>query len=261
MKFETLEKTAAGDALAYGEFIDFGAMEYDENCTETVSARQRALLDAIQLLKKEGNFNPPYIVMDLAALEHISLEVEGKAYEEEGEKVLSEEAKANPALKLLMPANLICDLKSISADGLGGMSVVKCNPAVPVYRWFQAANLMLAFCDQKGRVIPFPLDQDDGMTTYQMLRVNPREYVEYERVLDYSVKQRGVEEGFNLASKFSYEILSNRGIEKMTHEQVDKTLTHVMLHSNGRLRGVLLHNAGRDEIDCEELRKNHFVYY
>ena len=105
------------------------------------------------------------------------------------------------------------------------------------------------------------MDQDDGMTTFQMLRVDPREYMEYERVLEFSVKQRGIEEGFNIAAKFSYEILSNRGIKKMTHGEVDKTLTHVMLQSNGRLRGVLLHNAGRDELECDELKKNHFIYY
>lgn len=261
MKFFTDEKTPKGEPLALGQFIDFGTLEYVEDCLEDLSPRQKKLIETIQILKDEGNFNPPYVVLDLATIENISLNVDEKKYEESGGKKLTEEAQKNPALKLLMPANMICDLKSISADEMGGMSVVKCNPAVPVYRWFQCANLMLAYCDQKGRLVPFPLDQEDGMTTYQMLRVDPREYVEYERVLQYSIGQRGLEEGFNLASKFSYEILSNRGIKNMTHEEVDNTLTHVMLQADAQLRGVLIHNAGRDELDTEFLRNSRFIYY
>lgn len=260
MDFTSEEKTPSGEPLAYGKFLDFGLLPYEEDTTDETSARQRELLRVLQQMKKGDNFNPPYVVMDLATINDISLQVEGKAYEDSPEgKVLSKTALENPALKLLMPANLICDLKSISADHLGGMSVIKCNPAVPIYRWFQAANMMLKYCDQKGRVIPFPMDQDDG-TTFQMLRVDPREYLEYCNVLDHCVKQKGLEEGFATAAKFSYEVLSTRGINKMTHEQVDKTLTHVMLQENGRLHGILLHNAGREELATEELTR-HCVYY
>lgn len=262
MKFESEEKTINGKGpLAFGEFVDFGTIPYDEDCLEDLNDRQKALIKAIDQMKKEGNFNPPYMVIDMAHQDDIGLIVDGEKYKEDlTDKVLSPDAKENPAVKILMPANLICDLSNISGDKAGGMSVVKANPSIPVYRWFQAANLMLKHCDQIGRVIPFPMDQEDGQTTYHMLRVDPREYMAYQKLLEFSVQQNGVQLGFNIAAKYSYEVLSNRGYNELTAEQVDKFISHVML-SKGEMKGVLVVNAGRSEIDTEEMREKRSIFY
>lgn len=261
MKFESTEKNDKGAPLAYGELVDFGALPMEEDCVEDLTVRQKELIKAIDKMKKSSNFNPPYMVIDLAHQDDIGLLVEGEVYREDLDgKLLTADAKENPAVKILLPANQICDLSSISADNMGGMSVVKCNPAIPVYRWFQAANLMLKYCDQIGRVIPFPMDQEDGQTTYHMLRVDPREFMTYQKLLDFSVQQNGVEIGFNTAAKYSYEVLASRGYNELTAEQVDKFITHVML-GPAKMEGVLVLNGGRTEIDTEEMREKRSVYY
>lgn len=261
MKFESEERGVEGGPLAFGEFVDFGALPYDEDCLDDLDARQKELLAAIDRLRAEGDFNPPYMVIDMAHQDDIGLLVDGEKYEEDlAAKALAPDARDNPAVKILMPANHICDLSNISGDTAGGMSVVKANPAIPVYRWFQAANLMLKHCDQIGRVIPFPMDQDDGQTTFHMLRVDPREYMTYQKLLEFSVQQNGVAEGFNIAAKYSYEVLSTRGYNELTAAQVDKFISHVML-SKGEMRGVLIVNAGRSELDTEEMREKRSIYY
>jgi hypothetical protein len=258
--FFTEEKNTAGEPLCSGKFIDFGVFPLEEDNINDLNIRQKKLVEAVRSFGT--NYKPPYIVMDLATVDDIKLVVENEKYKDDfKEKKLTEEAKKNPALKFLISASEIVDLSSISDENMGGMSVVKCNPSIPVYRWFQAANLMLGFCDQLGRVVPFPMDQDNGMTTYHFLRVNPREYMEYQKLLEFCVAKHGVEEGFNISSKYSYECLSARGIKKITHDEVDKTLTHVMLMKDSKMRGVLLHNAGREELDTEEIKKKHFIYY
>jgi hypothetical protein len=258
--FFTEEKNTAGESLCSGKFIDFGSLPFDEDNIDDLNIRQKTLVDAVRSFGTD--YKAPYIVMDLATIDDIKLVVENEEYKDTSvDKKLTPEAKENPALKFLISCRDIVDLTSISAENMGGMSVVKCNPSVPVYRWFQAANLMLGFCDQLGRVVPFPMNQDNGMTTYHFLRVNPREYMEYQKLLNFCVQQHGVEEGFNVSSKYSYECLSARGIKNITHAEVDKTLTHVMLMKDSKMRGVLLHNAGREELDTEELKKKHFIYY
>lgn len=266
----TEETNQNGQPMCSGLFLD--ATHYnDDILIDVLNGKQNAVVEALKRLKKDKDFNPPYMTMDLATLDDIGIIIDGEKYDAEKNKgafPVSTEAAKNPALKLVMSAVDIVDIKSIM-NTTGGNSVVKCNPAVPVYRWFQAANLMLKYCDQKGRVIPFPISQqpeegkedEEVMVTFHMLRVDPREFIEYQRFLDHCVSQDGIERGFEIAAKYSYEVLSNRGIKELTAEQVDSTLTHVILKQDARLRGVLLHNYGRDDLEDETLQESHFVYY
>lgn len=261
MDFQSEEQAMHGGPLAYGKMVDFGLLPLEEDCLEDLDARQKELIKQIDALNKEGNFSPPYMVIDMAHQDDIGLIVDGEKYVDKPEgKVLTPDAVSNPAVKILLPANSICDLSGIASDQHGGMSVVKCNPSVPVYRWFQAANLMLSYCDQIGRIIPFPMEQDDKQITYHMLRVDPREYMEYQKLLNFCIQQHGVELGFNTAAKYAYEVLSNRGYKELTAAQVDKFISHVMLNK-GEMKGVLVLNAGRSEIDTEEMRNKRSIYY
>lgn len=261
MDFESEEQAMHGGPLVKGKMIDFGLIPTEEDCLEDLDQRQKELVKQVDSLKKEGHFSAPYMIIDMAHADDVVLNVNGEKYEEKSDgKTLVPDALSNPSMKILLPANSICDLSGIGSDKMGGMSVIKCNPSIPVYRWFQSANLQLAHCDQIGRVIPFPMEQEDGQMTYHMLRVDPREYMEYQKLLNFCVQEHGIENGFNASAKYAYEVLSTRGYKELTAAQVDKFVSHVML-TKGEMNGVLILNAGRSELDTEELKGKRSIYY
>lgn len=231
--------------------------------------------DALDLEKKGCKFSPPYLVMDMALKKDVKVllrDSEGnftRSWSDEMDCAAMEGGRANmveegndtrPLVKVLMPCLDIVDLTSIGTP-VSGFSVAKCNASVPNYRWFQAANLLLKYNDQPGRIVPFPLEQEDGTMMYHMLRVNPEEFRAYQELLDYSVKQDGALKGFEISAKFAYEILVKRGVpfEKMTHEVVDKTMTHIHMMSDSRICGVLLVNTSREEL--EDMQESHYIFY
>ena len=93
-----------------------------------------------------------------------------------------------------------------------------------------------------------------------MLQVNMEEYIKYENI----VKQgadigHDVETAFRNAAKFSYQVLKDRGYTSITHSQVDKLLTKIILQVHSYMRGILLVNAQKD--DLEDLKTDHYIYY
>lgn len=260
MRFSTTETTQDGQKpLACGELVDFGALPLqDESLDESLTERDKALLAAKERLRAAGGFDPPYMILDLCEPQDIGLVVEGEPYvhSRAGKNVVEDD---NVYVKLLMPASAICDITPLGSPP-GGLSVVRCHAAVPCYRWFQAANLLLHYQDKLGRVMPFPLDQGDGQTVFHMLIINMSEHSEYQSLLHQCCMEKGTEEGFVVSAKFAYELLLRSGITKATHAQVDKIMTHVILMPNQQLRGVLILDAARSELQSETL-KRFSIYY
>jgi hypothetical protein len=200
-----------------------------------------------------GVFPAPYLMLDLCMPKDIEF-TEG-ASPPGGEEMI----------KLVMPCSFIADLVGISNDSILGMSVVKCNAAVPVYHWFNAANLLLNFFGQKGKVIPFPMDQEaaegqEKMTVYHMLRVTPYEYGEYAKVLQFGMSCEGVQKGFLTAARFAYEVLNKRGITDLTAKEVDTLISHVMIKTPSRIECVMASCLRSEDIDREELEKAYIFY-
>jgi hypothetical protein len=247
--FETDEKNGE-TPLVSGLFVDLGMhLEKEETVVRAVREMQ----------KRNPDFKPPFLVMDLAAPEDVTITGEASYPPPDADdSLVSEDYELNKCVKLLVPCSQVVDLSKLG--GLAGSNqVVKCNQMIPVYRWFQAANLLLHQHDKPGRLIPFPLDHDKG-TTYHMLPVNQSEFKLYQELLDFGTTNQGVEEGFATSARISYEILGKRGIKEISAEEVDKLIAHVMVgHNDGTCQGLLLHRAGRE--DLEDLKTSHFIYY
>jgi hypothetical protein len=93
------------------------------------------------------------------------------------------------------------------------------------------------------------------MTTFQMLRTTKDEHAEYRKLLDYSIATLGINRGFETAARFSYEILRKRGVTQMTHEQVDKILTRVVLMNPSFIDCVLVANFDDSEVEAVDLAR------
>lgn len=288
----TKAEEGEGEPLLRGLVVDLGGVDEDD-----VDAREKAVVEAVRRMEKahtaDGGFKAPYLVMDVGLPRDVKLlevpeeacaasgGVPARDYKASGSERVhadfaSKLAYPDCAYKVLVPCLDIVDLRTLkpSSEGPLGMSLVKCNAAVPVYRWFQAANLLLAHLRMKGRVMPFPLaqksDDDDGAgegivgedVVYHMLRVTPPEFKQYQELLDYSVAQNGLEKGFHISAKFAYEVLEKRGVPfaSLTHDVVDHTMTHVHIMRESRLRAVVLHNASKEDFEGE-MRTSHYIYY
>jgi hypothetical protein len=249
LQFETEEATSDGKPLFSGLFLDVGA-ELD---------KESAIMKAVRKMQTTNpDFKPPFIVMDLATKEEVKIKGEASYGDDADDTYVSEDYAMNPSVKMLVPCSQVVDLSKIGGIA-GSTSIVKCNAMTPVYRWFQSANLLLHFADKTGRLVPFPLDQDDGVT-YHMLPVTPAEFRLYQQVLEYGTTEQGLERGFGTSARFSYELLHKRGIENITADEVDAVLCHIMVgHMNGVCEGVLLHRASRE--DLEGLGTSHFIHY
>ena len=267
--FESDERDLADGPLAHGIFV---------NCSRVISTAQSddssdvgqlqnvLIADALRRRRAEpklASFPPPYLLMDLCDAVDIGLQ-------------MPSDSLPKGMLRMLIPAAFIVELGTISSDRIGGMSVVKCNAAVPVYRWFLAANLLLEHHKELGRVVPFPLDQpatgadDEGgaqpaMTTFQFLRVTQAEHAEYKKLLDFAVSSEGLGRGFGTAARFSYEILRKRGVatttdnKRLEHSEVDRLITRVILKNPSALDCVLFAGLEEDPSADADLLTRHAV--
>mmetsp|Transcript_5133 Transcript_5133/g.14635 ORF Transcript_5133/g.14635 Transcript_5133/m.14635 type:complete len:283 (+) Transcript_5133:564-1412(+) len=269
MEFPKVESTERADGenskddepLLTGVLVDFKAAEPDDDDIDAVEKRQRALIRALTALELNDR---PCLAVDLVPLADLDLLVEM-----DGDKVklaetpYIESQKAEPgksrpaATKIVVPARQIVDIRNLNP--VAGKSVVRCNPAYPAYRWFQAMNLMLRHKGvTDGGVIPFPLftnERDaDGhpldplrSTVYHVLRVRKHEFEAYQKLLHDAVSEDGPDKGFFHASKYAYEVLAQRGVGKITQEVVGLVVTDVILMGQPKLRGALVFNDTKDD--------------
>lgn len=239
-KFETISKFEQTNIpLASGLVVDFG-----KDDTEDESQKQQRLNKAVRDMK----LRTPLMVLSLAPVRDLGAMVDGEELKESED---DSEIDNPPCAHIAVPVSQIVDLKNI--DPRLGSSIIRCNASIPIYRWFQAANLMLHEMGKAGRMIPFPMENTNGDTSYQMLRANPEEFRKYQELLKHCVDQDGVEKGFWVAAKFAYQVLLERGYTKLTHAQVGKHLSDIILMGHSYMRGVLILNA-RDE-DFEEIER------
>jgi len=252
-QFHTGETNKEGNPLAHGVLLNFA--------TEAPGTYQRALISALTDLKsRDRPFAPPYMVLDLAYPEHIDIQTPEGKYTSPIPPPEDLNVPDAACAKILVSASSLVDLSHIQN---GGASVVRCNPVVPAYAWFQAANLLLTYQGSHGRLVPFPIHHPDieEHIVYQMLRVTPEEYQAYHRILDYSCRENGPRKGFEVAAKFAYTILEKRGIpfDSLTSETVDDAVCHVHLFADASNYGILLLHAPREELS--DLSTSHAIYY
>ena len=193
--FESEERDSAGGALAHGILADCSratSIAREDEGGDVGELQNALVANALRRRRADKTlsvFPAPYLLMDLCDAKDIGLQPAG-----------SQPTGPRPTgmLRMLIPASFIVELGTISSDRIGGMSVVKCNAALPVYRWFLAANLLLEHHGELGRVVPFPMDQpacdadDEGgaqpaMTIFQFLRVTQTEHAEYKKLLDFAL--------------------------------------------------------------------------
>lgn len=236
-KFETkVMQENTDNTLAAGLVVDFSKFEEDDT-----DAKQAVVLRALSDLKITDR---PCMVIDLAAVRDLELVVDGKDVEE------TEEEKANTqpcCARIVIPASQIVDIKLVQPAH--GASIIRCNGCIPTFRWFQAANLLLHERKTPGRLIPFPLEQENGTTTYQAIRVSAEEFRKYQELLTHCVEQDGVEKGFFIAAKFAYQVLSDRGCSEITYKQVGNMVTDIVIMGKSFMRGVLILNSKPEDFD------------
>lgn len=245
--------------LAAGEFIDFSV--FDEN---DVFGKEELLVNTI---KAFGDIyhKKPLLGIDLAFMDDLDLIFHDNTpwkqikKKKRARQSLHHEKQKKLCCKVFVPAEQVCNITWINPAS--GKSIVKVNHAFPAYRWFHAANLQLKHKGLTGRVIPFPIEQRGGNITYHMMKVSYEEYLEYEAIIRQGTNiGHDVHTVFHNSSKFSYRLLqTKRGVEKLTHTEVDKHLTNVIFVQNSYIRGVLVANAERD--DLEGLEDSHYIYY
>jgi hypothetical protein len=242
--FETKEKMSNSETvpLASGIIVDFA--EFQEYDTE---GKQNAVLTALSRLKLTQR---PCMIMELAPVADLGLQVDGKDYEPGPTGTQDEndvEKKLAPIARIVLPVDSIVDLTQLRPSA--GSSVVRANGAVPSYRWFQGANLLLQDKKEFGRIIPFPLEQDNGDITYQVLRVSPEEFKQYQQLLEHATKLDGIEQGFYIAAKYAYQCLLNRGHSELTYKAVGKFVTDIAIMRDSRMHGALILNSGGDDFE------------
>jgi hypothetical protein len=261
VRFESEERNAAGGALCFGVMHDLTAVvraTREDEGADVGAAQNELIAAAVRARRNRAPFPPPYLLLDVCDASLMPLRLFGAAA-----------PAPEGMMRILLPAAHVVDLGPIANDSIGGMSVVKCNAALPVYRWFLAANLQLEHRGELGRVMPFPLDQpavtgEDGeeqpaMTTFQFLRCTQEEHAVYRQLLDFAVLSEGLEKGFNTAARYSYEALRKRGVSQLTHEQVDRLLTRVLLKNPSELDCVMFAGLDEDRSADAELLKRHQV--
>jgi hypothetical protein len=239
-RFETRVKQQDTDEpMAMGLLVDFAMFGEDD-----VDLKQGALLRALSDLKL---LERPCMVLDLAPVRDLELVLSDKDYEE------SEAEKAElrpPCARIVLPAAQIADVRLLQPTV--GSSIVRCNASVPVFRWFQAMNLLLHEKKTPTRAIPFPMEQKDGSVTYQVMRVTPEEFRQYQELLRHCVDQDGPAQGFAIAAKFAYELLVRRGHTEITFAQVGHLVTDIVIMGKSHMRGVLVTNSTAEDFEGAE---------
>lgn len=250
-QFETKERTTESDdtPLASGLILDLSQFP-----TYDTESRQNGILTGLSRMDLKQR---PVMILDLAPVDALGLLVDGKPYEPPAPKHVDEEdedaKKGRPPLaRIAITADSIVDLTNLRPRV--GSSVIRANGSVPSYRWFQAANLLLHNKNEFGRIVPFPMEQENGNVTYQAMRVSPEEFKKYQELLAHAVGQDGPEKGFYIAAKFAYQILLDRGHSEITFKEVGKFITDIIIMGKSNMKGVLLLNAtGEDFHDIERL--------
>jgi hypothetical protein len=240
----------SGTPLASGEFIDFA--EFQEYDTES---KTKAMLAGLRKMKITDR---PCIVIDIAPMRDLGLFLDGIEWKESEEDAKN---KTPPCARIVLPVSQLIDLKNIKPAM--GKSILRANASVPTPIWFRAANLKLHHQNALGRIIPFPLEQEDGRCIYQAIRVDMDEYKEYNALLTECVSRDGVEQGFFIANKFAYEVLMRRAkrhgkeLNELTHATVGRSVTDLVMMGNSYMNGLLIANSEKD--DFEDL-ENQFIY-
>lgn len=257
MDFTTTDVNDKGEPYMKGIFKDLRDIDEDFQDEEIMKLVR-------EYRKKNDKFKPPYVVMDLAPPEGVKIKVEGEEEEHQFTELVREQ---DDFVKLIASVPQLVDCSNIANPF--AQSIVKVNQAVPVYRWFIAANMWLQFTEQPGRVIPFPISAPPGegetepRYVYHMFVVTPKEYMKYSYALKHATSvSKTFEESFEVSARIAFEILAERGLSELDHERVDKVITHVHVGQNkGILDGVLLHNCSSDGLrDSDELKTNNIFY-
>ena len=246
---ETFVKTSDitaknGDPLAYGAYLYF--RELNDKTGDDGDEIMRILVNRLG----HRELVAPYIAMDLSYAEALNLA------KDDGTLIVDADKKNRKAIKICMQAKDIADITHFATKG---NSRVYVHREVPVYRWFHAINIQLRDKNIALRAMPFPIENTmsetshQGTIFYQILPVTVQEYNLYEQVLHANLHNGGnlvdPEEAFALTAKMSYQILSNRGIKEMTHEQVDSYLVHVLISKQSSMHGVFIHEWNDEDFE------------
>mmetsp|Transcript_3917 Transcript_3917/g.9832 ORF Transcript_3917/g.9832 Transcript_3917/m.9832 type:complete len:300 (-) Transcript_3917:347-1246(-) len=276
---------SSGDALMAGVVVDFLAAAPDDDDVDASEKRHLALAKG---LDAAGVRVQPFMAVDLAPVRDLDLLLVDGGDDQQKKTPFAEVTglldrldrrahgdstgaggKARPvAARLVVPARQIVDIGALAP--VAGRSVVRCNPAFPVFRWFQAMNLLLRSEGKGGRVIPFPIESEapnggapsaDPLRNvmYHVLRVSQAEFERYQELLAAAIAADGPELGFFHAGKFAYEVLLKRGLPEINEQVVGKYVTSVVLMGRPRMRGALVVNSAADDWG-EELERRRFVY-
>ena len=195
------EKNETGKPLLSGLLLNLAEWSEDDLEDTRVEQIKRAIRN---LASKHKTYKEPYMSMDLIERNNIKL------FDLEGEELIADNKNL---VRVVVSAWDIVNLDHIANPG---NSVVRANTAIPIYRWFQAANLLLKNANIIGRLIPFPLDQEKDEVVFHMLRTTPDEFTMYQRVLEFATTQEPLEKAFATSARYSYEILRQRGISEST---------------------------------------------
>lgn len=266
--FESKDTGADGRPLCFGRLHDLRpVLSAGDDSADPASLQSDLIAAALRARRAKGAFPAPYLLMDICDAADMALDVKSDTGDGVGPG-----PELRGMLCVLVPAAFVVDLGPISNDSVGGMSVVRCNAATPVYRWFLAANLQLEQRGELGRVMPFPIDQpadeehaekgaepQSQMTTFQFMRCTQQEHAEYRKLLDFAVLSEGLERGFNTAARFSYEVLHKRGVTELSSAEVDRVITRVMLMNPSRLDCLLFAGTQEDRSADAELLTRHSV--
>ena len=230
--FETkiMSETTANAPMAGGLIVDFGTLEEDDR-----EAKEQMLLKAMNDMKMTQR---PCMIMDLAPVRDLELTIKGEDWIESDTDKLVKQPKC---ARIVIPVSQIVDLTNVQP--VMGSSIIRCNGCIPCYNWFRAANLELHAKNNPMRIVPFPMEQKSGDITYQAMRVVPAEFRAYQELLDHAVSQDGVEKGFMIAAKYSYQVLVDRGHKEITFSQVGYMVTDIVIMGKSVMRGILITNS------------------
>jgi hypothetical protein len=235
--------------LLEGSFIDYNEIDSDD--LDALDVRQNTTIKA---LKDTGLTDKPMMAFDIAPPNALKMSHEGK-------ELTFKEEKGKYA-KVIVPCSQIVDITNLKPKM--GESAIRCNPAFPQYRWFQAINAILSYQNNtEGRVVPFPLKTEDENgkeeMIYHAMRVNKVEYEAYQKLLIHSCQNDGTEMGFYHAAKFAYEILHKRGFTELTSKDVGDAVTKITMMGRPQIKAVVVYGATHEDFQGK-IRTGHFVY-
>lgn len=229
-------------------------INYEEIENENIDAIEVRQNTTIKALKQIGLTNKPMMAFDIGPPDALEMYHEGKKLEFKEEKV--------KYAKVVVPCDQIVDISNLKPKM--GESAIRCNPAFPYYRWFQAINAILSYKNEtEGRVIPFPLKAEDETgkeeMIYHAMRVNKQEYEAYQKLLIHSCQADGVEMGFYHAAKFAYEILHKRGFEELNSKTIGEAVTTITIMGKPQIKTVVVLNGTHEDFQGK-IRTGHYVY-